>query len=99
LGLYINFWQPWLASGDEREYAVMMVNDEGTPQQGTLTLAFEKDGVPAVRAEMPFAVSAYGQQTFSVRMQAPREPGQYVLKAVASHAGDPTVSRRKVEVR
>jgi len=99
LGLYINFWQPWLASGDEREYAVMMVNDEATPQQGTLTLAFEKEGAPAVKAEMPFAVPAYGQQTFSIRLQAPREPGQYVLKAVAAHAGDPTVSRRKVEVR
>jgi beta-galactosidase/beta-glucuronidase len=99
LGVYINFWQPALTAGEEREYAVMMVNDEGVPQQGKLSLAFEKDGVPAVRAEVPFAIPAYGQQTVTIRMQAPKEPGSYVLRAVANHAGEPTVSRRKVEVK
>jgi hypothetical protein len=48
---------------------------------------------------VPFAIAAFGQQTFPVRLMAPRDPGQYVLKAVASHAGEPTVSRRKVEVK
>ena len=99
LGLYINFWQPLLAGGEEREYAVMMVNDEAVAQHGTLTLAFEKEGVPAQKAEEPFEIPAYGQQTFPIRLLAPREPGQYVLKAVASHAGEPTVSRRKVGVQ
>jgi len=99
LGLCINFWEPQLATSEEREYAVMMVNDDGTPQQGTLTLAFEKDGTPAVRAEVPFSIPAYGQQTVPIRLQAPGEPGKYVLRAVAQHAGEPTVSRRKVVVK
>jgi beta-galactosidase len=99
LGLYINFWQPTLANGEEREYAVMMVNDEAAPLHGTLTLAFEKDGAPAIKAETPFTIPAYGQQTFPIRLRSPREPGQYVLKAIASHAGEPTVSRRKVDVK
>lgn len=99
LGLYINFWQPTLTSGEEREYAVMMVNDEGAPLHGTLTLAFEKESAAAIKAEVPFTIPAYGQQTFPIRLRAPREPGQYVLKAVAAHAGEPTVSRRKVDVK
>lgn len=99
LGLYINFWQPSLQSGEEREYALMMVNDEATPQHGTLSLAFEKEGAPAVRAEAPFEIPAYGQQTFPIRLQAPTEPGSYVLRAMVEHAGEPTVSRRKVEIK
>jgi len=99
LGLYINFWQPSLAVNAEREYAVMMVNDDAAPQHGTLTLAFEKEGAPTLKAEVPFAIPANGQQTYSIRLAAPPEPGQYVLKAVATHAGEPTVSRRKVDVK
>ena len=99
LGLYINFWQPTLQGGEEREYALMMVNDAATPQHGTLSLVFEKDGTSAVRAQIPFEIPAYGQQTFPIRLQAPALPGDYVLRAVAEHAGEPTISRRMVKVK
>jgi hypothetical protein len=107
--VYINFWQPRLHPEEMRDYAVMMINDEPTPADGQLALFFEKDGTAAVKdgastgspakTELHFVIPPYGQQTYSIRLQAPKTPGKYVLKAVATHAGEPTLSRRKVEVK
>ncbi|MGO9241863.1 MAG: glycosyl hydrolase 2 galactose-binding domain-containing protein [Bryobacteraceae bacterium] len=99
LGVYINFWQPRLHPGETRDYALMLINDEPTPADGQLALAFERDGVSTIKAELHFALPSYGQQTYSIPLQAPQAPGKYLLKAVATHAGEPTVSRRKVEVK
>ncbi len=96
-----------------RDYAVMMINDEPTPADGQLALLFEKDatapgkdgastdkaGISPAKTELHFVIPPYGQQTYSIRLQAPKTPGKYVLKAVATHAGEPTLSRRKVEVK
>jgi beta-galactosidase/beta-glucuronidase len=112
LGAYINFWQPSLRRGEKRRYDVMLINDEAEPVSGTLSLVFEPApggptmpattpaaAQPMVRAEVPFALPAYGQQTYPIELQAPDAPGSYVLKATARQPGEPTVSRRKVEVR
>ena len=99
LGLYINFWQPVLSTGEAREYAVMMINDDPTPHRGKLTLRFEKDGQSTARAEINFAIPPYGQHTIPVRLLAPKTPGNYILRAEAAYGGEPTVSRRKVEIK
>jgi beta-galactosidase len=101
LGVYINFWQPQLAPGAKRTYAVMMVNDQETTRKGTLRLSFEREGKTAAVAEMPFEVPPLGAMTWQVPLDTPSTPGAYVLKAVAAAAGvaEPTVSRRRVEVR
>ncbi|MGD0580189.1 MAG: hypothetical protein ABSC08_14810, partial [Bryobacteraceae bacterium] len=99
LGAYINFWQPQLRPEETRDYAVMLINDEPTPADGQLALFFEKEGASTVKVEIHFAIPPYGQQTYSLPLQAPKAPGKYVLKAVATHAGEPTVSRRKVDVK
>jgi hypothetical protein len=94
LGLYINFWQPTLAPAARRSYAVMMVNDLAVEQAGTLTLAFERDGNAVTRAAQPFTLPAHGAHTWNLTLDAPAEPGRYLLKATAGE----TVSRRHVTV-
>ena len=98
LGLYINFWHPRLEAGDPREYAVMMVNDDGEAHQGTLRLSFEREGRAAAQKEIPFSIPAYGQQTWPITLRAPAAAGQYILKAAATYGGRETTSRRKVDV-
>ncbi len=100
VGVYINFWQPSLEAGSAREYAVMVVNDEAEPREGTLTLSFENGGKAAARVETVFRLPAFGQHTWPLRLETPKQPGRYLLKAVASYgSGAPTISRRKVEVK
>jgi len=99
LGVYINFWQPSLAAGSRRNYSIMMVNDEGKPLSGTLSLAFERDGTASTRTETPFQMNAYGQHTWELSLDTPAQPGAYLLKAAAAATGEPTISRRKVDVR
>ncbi len=100
VGVYINFWQPALEAGSAREYAVMVVNDEPEPREGTLTLAFESGGKKIAVAETPFRLPAFGQHTWPLRLETPKQPGRYLLKAVAAYRiGASTVSRRRVEVK
>ena len=101
LGVYINFWRPNLAASTERTYAVMMVNDEYVARKGALRLVFEKDGQEVRRTEVPFEIPALGAHTWQVSLPAPSQAGAYVLKATARAEGvaEPTMSRRRVEVR
>ncbi|MCC6588994.1 MAG: hypothetical protein IT168_20015 [Bryobacterales bacterium] len=98
LGLYINFWQPTLKPAESRVFPVMMVNDEPRPIAGKLTVRFEPGGH---KTEQPFELPAYGQHTWNVTLAAPAQAGTYLLRAEALEAGktEPTLSRRKVEVR
>ncbi|MCW5981060.1 MAG: hypothetical protein KIT09_23460 [Bryobacteraceae bacterium] len=100
LAVYISFWQPSLAAGSEREFAVMMVNDEHKDAEGRLTLAFESaGGAEAVRAEKRFAIPANGAETYLLRLRTPDAEGDYLLKATAVGGGRQTLSRRKVTVK
>jgi beta-galactosidase len=98
LGVYINFWQPSLAAGTKRSYAIMMINDEGTPAAGKLTLGF--DG--GAKKETRFVLPAYGQQTYQLELEAPATPGDYLLKATAQNESKPgmapTLCRRRVAI-
>jgi hypothetical protein len=99
LGVYINFWQPSLKLGQRRRYAVMMVNDEDRPAQGRLSLTFEREGRSRAGAQVEFNLPAYGAHTYELAVEAPREPGEYILKAAALREGlAATVSRRRVRV-
>src|SRR5581483_3747250 len=95
LGVYLNFWQPTLKGGEEREFIVMMVNDESRPASGPLALALEREnGECVARVERPFTIAAIGQETYRLRLRVPDSAGKYILKAT----GGGTVSRRRVEI-
>jgi hypothetical protein len=67
----------------------------------SLTLNSER-GVELARKDVPFFVSALGQQTLYVDFTIPRTAGKCTLKASAAPEdasyGGPTVSRRHVTV-
>jgi hypothetical protein len=103
LGVYLHFWRPELAAGTERQFTVMMVNDDSEPAEGALTLTLEtKDGREIARGETAFRVGALGQDTFEVDLRVPVATGDHILKAAAKARGgrhtSPTVSRRKVAI-
>jgi hypothetical protein len=101
LGVYINFWQPKIAPGAEREFPIMMINDGERSASGKLALAFVSgNGEEVERTETAFVLPAAGETTLSLKLRAPAQPGKYLLKASAAAAGGeaPTLSRRKVEV-
>jgi hypothetical protein len=63
LGVYLNFWQPSLRAGAERDFAVMLVNDEEAATAGEVTLAFERGGQVLASRQAPFSLAPLGQQT------------------------------------
>ena len=98
LGVYINFWQPKVAPGSRRKIAVMLANDTYDAADVDLTFSIERGPAKAVQ-NTKLAVPALGQQTWRFDVEFPSEPGDYILRATARHAGaEPTVSFRKFRV-
>lgn len=101
LGVYINFWQPFLVAGSKRRLLVMVINDQYEEVTGTLVLRFVTvDDKESSRVEGPFMLSALGQMTYKFELDVPSDPGKYILKAEAYITGNkfPTISRRKMSV-
>ena len=103
LGVYINFFQPTFKAGATREFTVMLVNDEGRPLNGELTLTLEtKSGKVVARAQQPFALAELGAATQRISLTVPKAADDCVLKAVARAEGrsrrEATMSRRWVLV-
>lgn len=95
LGVYINFWQPTLKAGESRNYAVMLLNDEGLPVKGQLRLEF----VDGPSKELAFELPAYGAHTWQLPLVSPTAAGHTMLRATARVEGrEATISRRKVQV-
>jgi hypothetical protein len=103
LGVYLSFWQPTLEAGASRTFQVMLVNDEPRPAPGTLSLTLNSEqGRVLARKDVPFSLSALGQQTLYVDLAVPQAAGKCTLKASAAPEdasyGGPTVSRRHVTI-
>jgi len=101
LGVYVDFWQPTLATGTKRTYRVTLVNDVHEPAAGKLVLSWEpqQGGPPVAQATNPFEIAPVGQASVEVELAAPPENGEYLLTARAFWDGtpfSPTVCRRKV---
>ena len=103
LGVYVNFFQPTLRAGIEREFTVMMVNDESVPLSGQLTLTLEtKGGKVLARTQQTFAIAEAGAQQCQMSLPIPKAAGDCVLKVVAQPADkghrEATVCRRWVSL-
>ncbi len=103
LGVYVNFFQPTLKTGEKREFTVMMVNDEYQPRKGTLTLSLtdKASGTGLAERQQPFEVAPLGDKTFKLSLTVPPSAvGDCILRAAAQADGDAsaTVSRRWVKV-
>jgi len=103
LGVYLNFWQPTVKPGEQRDFTIAMVNDNDHTRSGTLQLAFlDADGRQATAESLPFALASLGAMSYTVTLSAPDTPGAYSLQAIASpsdDAGHSTISKRNVIVQ
>jgi beta-galactosidase len=103
LGVYLNLWQRELHANENRSIQVMMINDEETPRNGMLKLILEEAGGDNLSQQViPFAISSYGQETYTFELEVPGRTGNFWLKAIAMVPADtgaePTVSRRHVAI-
>jgi beta-galactosidase len=101
LGVYLNFFQPTLPPGAEREFTVKLVNDEDRPLHGRLTLTLETpNGKVVTRIGQDFSLPALGAATVDLRLAIPEVAGKHILKASAQALGPgrvpATLSRRWV---
>ena len=99
LGVYVNFWRPELAAGIRHRFDVSLINDEGRPLTGQVTLRLVTPGgnVLAERSA-PFSLIPFGQQTLWITLDVPKGPEGPVwlrAEALADGADHPTVCRRK----
>lgn len=102
LGVYLNFWQQSLKSGQDYQFAVMMVNDEYEPNKGTLKILIEDESNKAVMlTNCTYEVADLSQKTFPFDLKFPDKPGIYKLKAVAEQAGNKktTTSTRILKIQ
>ncbi|MBM4155978.1 MAG: hypothetical protein FJ221_13280 [Lentisphaerae bacterium] len=99
LGVYLNFFQPVLTGGVTRTFTVKLVNDDPEPKKGRVTLSIEtRGGRELARVLKPFEMAGLGAASVDLDLAVPDAPGDCLLRAVASAAGDSTLSRRRVRV-
>ena len=100
LGVYLNFWQPTLPTGEPHDFTIAMVNDEDRPRSGKLRLVFTApDGKQTAAEDVSYSLAPLGAESYMVSMKTPGTPGKYSLQAIASPAEDtsqPTISQRDV---
>ncbi len=103
LGVYLNFWQPFLDAGSTRAYTVHMVNDEDRQRTGKLKLTFkDSTGREILGEARDFSLPALGAQSYTLMVAAPAAPGRYTVQAIAQaddDAANPTISTRDVVIR
>lgn len=101
LGVCLNYWQPQLETDVDRDFTVLMVNDNSEERHGALRLAFVgSEGTVASSTQVSFQISALGAQSYVLTLHSPRGAGKYTLTATATaSASDSTISRRWVDLR
>ncbi len=104
LGVYINFFQPTLKSGESRAFTVMLVNDYASSISGRLRLVLEdSDGKELASAVQRFELPAQGDTRVTPTLTVPAVAGKCILKATATsdkkERERPTVSRRWVTIK
>lgn len=103
LGVYLNFWQPALNTGEPHNFTIAMVNDEDRPRSGKLRLVFTApDGKQTSAEDVPFSLAPLGAESYTVSMNTPKAAGKYSLQAIASPTDDadqPTISQRNVTLQ
>ncbi len=99
IGIMIDYWGQDVPAGSKYEFRVVVINDLGTDQQGTVRLRILKDGNVVAEQQKPCTVDTLGQKTLLFNPTLPSEPGLYLLSAELMTAGkDPVTSVRDLVV-
>ena len=106
LGVYINFFQSSLKPGEQRDFAITLVNDLTQAAKGDLVLSLVQDGKGGrelARMSRAFEVAGLGEVTYQVPLTVPAGAGKCILEATAKPAGkgrtEATTSRRWVDLQ
>lgn len=99
IGIMIDYWGQDVPAGAKYEFRVVVINDLGTDQRGTVRLRILKDGNVVAEQQKPCTVDTLGQKTLLFTPTLPSEPGLYLLSAELVTAGkDPVTSVRDLVV-
>jgi hypothetical protein len=91
VGLMLDYWGDDLAAGQQRELKVLVINDLYSDWKGEVHLRVMKDGSPVAAQGRSCTVAALGSETLSFTQAIPSEPGEYILTAELTAAGQQPV--------
>jgi beta-galactosidase len=104
LGVYLDFWMGEIRVNSEPKgrFPVILINDEYINLKGRLEIRIEEpNGKLVTMAEKPFEISALIADTYLIDCEFPKEPGEYVVKAIAhpeNYTPTTTTSIRKLKM-
>jgi hypothetical protein len=102
LGVYLNFFQPVISGGVQRDFKVMLVNDYPQPVTGKVVLSLEDiKGKILASAWEKFSMVPMGDQSLDLHLNLPDMAGSYIVraKAVPDKIKESTSSRRWVTLQ
>jgi hypothetical protein len=105
IGVYLNFFQPTLSSGQSRSFKVMLVNDLNRAVRGSLRLTLvNAKNKELARAEKQLELDALGDASIQLPLMIPSHAsGNAMLRAAFHEDGarpaHATLSRRWVELQ
>jgi len=87
----LDYWGDELPGGQPREFKVLVINDLYNDWKGDVHLRVTRDGNLVAAQGTSCTVAALGSETLSFTQSIPAEPGEYVLTAELTAAGQPPV--------
>jgi beta-galactosidase len=99
VGVMLDYWGRDLPTGGQQEFKVTVINDLYSDWKGDLHLRLTKDGNPVAAQGRSCTIVALGSETLTFTQSIPSEPGEYVLTAELTAAGQkPVCSAREAKV-
>ncbi len=91
VGVMLDYWGDDLPGGMQREFKMLVINDLHSDWKGEVRLCLMKDGSPVASQGRSCTVAALGSETLSFTQAIPSAPGEYILTAELTAAGQPSV--------
>jgi len=91
VALMLDYWGQDLPAGQQSELKVLVINDLYSDWKGEVHLRLMKDGSVVAAQGRSCTVAALGSETLSFTQSIPSEPGEYILTAELTAAGQPPV--------
>jgi beta-galactosidase len=99
VGLMLDYWGEDLYAGQRRELKVLVINDLYSDWKGEVHLRLMKNGSPVAAQGRSCTVAALGGETLAFMQIVPSQPGEYILTAELTAAGQlPVRSVRDAKV-
>jgi len=91
VGVMLDYWGDDLSAGQQSEFKVLVINDLYSDWKGDVHLRLLRNGNPVAAQGRACTVAALGSETLSFTQSIPSEPGEYILTAELTAAGQQPV--------